>query len=148
MSRLSSEETDHLERNVKKIKAYVEGDKGEETQHVTVRSFKDTLVGGKNNVDHVAALGNIDKVAFDVEVDWSDDEVMVDEVVDNSIPTVTIDKDVKKNLRSPWKSALIVKLLGKTLNFIAFQTRVLKLWCLDGDADIIDIGLGYLYCQV
>ncbi|XVF21145.1 hypothetical protein REPUB_Repub12eG0065300 [Reevesia pubescens] len=37
----------------------------------------------------------------------------------------------------------MVKLLGKTLNFTAFQSRVLKLWCLDGDADFIDIGLGY-----
>ncbi|XVF00304.1 hypothetical protein REPUB_Repub03eG0273300 [Reevesia pubescens] len=143
MGMLSSEETDHLERSVKKIKASVEGNIGEETQPVAIRSFKDTLVSGKKTNDLVAALGNIDKVAFDVETDWSDDEVMIDEVVDNSIPTITIDKEVKKNLRSPQKSALIMKILGKTLNFTTFQTKVLKLWCLDGDADFIDIGLGY-----
>ncbi|XVF38701.1 hypothetical protein REPUB_Repub20aG0124300 [Reevesia pubescens] len=111
MGTFSVEEIDHLERSVKEIKVSIEGDKGEETQPVTIRSFKDTLVGGKKNANHVAMLdninkvaanhvamlGNIDKVAFDVEANWSDDELMIDEVVDNSIPSITIDKDVKKN---------------------------------------------------
>ncbi|XVF17065.1 hypothetical protein REPUB_Repub10bG0085200 [Reevesia pubescens] len=141
---LSVEESDHVERSVKKIKASIEGSNREDTHARAVRSFKDTLICGKKDVSTIVELDNIDKLAFDAEEDWVEDDFMHDETVDTSIPSVQIDKEVKNNLRRPWKFALIVKLLGKTLNFLTFQSRILKFWSLNGDVDMIDIGLAAL----
>lgn len=34
-------------------------------------------------------------------------------------------------------------MLGKTLHFNALRERLLRLWCLEGEIDFIDLGLGY-----
>ncbi|XVF07054.1 hypothetical protein REPUB_Repub06bG0104100 [Reevesia pubescens] len=114
------EEADHLECSVKKIKASVEGANGETIHVHAACSFKDTLLCGKKDYATVVTMGNIDKFTLDFEDDWVDDDKMADVPMDDSILFVNIDTDVRKKLRQPWKSALIVKLLGKTLSFPAF----------------------------
>ncbi|XVE95103.1 hypothetical protein REPUB_Repub02eG0067800 [Reevesia pubescens] len=95
---LSMEETDHLECNVKKIKKSVEGESGANNHFKAIRTFKYTLLNGKNNGVRVAVIGNIHKVTLDMDEVWVEDVNMVDETMDDTILSITIDKDVRRNL--------------------------------------------------
>ncbi|GLT94240.1 hypothetical protein SLE2022_119920 [Rubroshorea leprosula] len=43
----------------------------------------------------------------------------------------------------PWKNAVIIKLLGKSVNFHVRHSRLLKEWRVENEFEIIDVGLGY-----
>ncbi|TYH69105.1 hypothetical protein ES332_D05G033100v1 [Gossypium tomentosum] len=45
-----------------------------------------------------------------------------------TIPTIQINKEWKSQLRQPWRKALIIKLLGKTITFNALVSRLSNLW--------------------
>ena len=58
-------------------------------------------------------------------------------------PKVIFTKSEKIQLRRPWRKALIVKLLGKTLGYQALQSRVKQMWQLEGRFRIVDLGQDY-----
>lgn len=62
---------------------------------------------------------------------------------DRRRPKCFADDSVLKDLWLPWKHAIIVKLLGKTLGFLAMRDRLKALWKLTGDMDVLDIGHGF-----
>ena len=88
---------------------YVEME-GEELRHRL--SFRDKLVG---------------RTAVDEEhEDWISDE---DE--EDSVPfylTISLSKEEKRRIRRPWMFSLIIKLLGRTIEFKTLQAKILELW--------------------
>ena len=46
-------------------------------------------------------------------------------------------------MAGPWKTSIILKLMGKQLGYHALQTRLASIWCPSGNMVLIDIGYGY-----
>ncbi|XP_031120935.1 uncharacterized protein LOC116024174 [Ipomoea triloba] len=57
-------------------------------------------------------------------------------------PRVTFFKELRKELCSAWKMALILKYLGKSIHFNALNHLLPTLWNLQGKMTLIDIGHG------
>ncbi|GAU41147.1 hypothetical protein TSUD_190470 [Trifolium subterraneum] len=62
---------------------------------------------------------------------------------DPARPMVHIADSVFENLCSPWKDALVVKLLDKNLGFHTMKDRLTKVWKLTSGFDIMDINNGF-----
>ncbi|XVF09024.1 hypothetical protein REPUB_Repub07fG0054900 [Reevesia pubescens] len=130
----SQQEDDHLERSTKKIKATTFG--VNDIHREEGKSFKDKLLESRLFQDCFNGTGMVEEAELD-----SDEEEDVD--LDEDIPRVKIALDLKKSLRNPWRNALIIKLLGKTVSFNVLLNRITLMWKLSGDFDIVDLGHGY-----
>lgn len=66
---------------------------------------------------------------------------------DDSAPTTgpmpNISKEKYLSLFKPWRGALIIKLLGKSVTFRVMQQRTSSLWNLDKGHELIDLEEGY-----
>ncbi|XP_057418469.1 uncharacterized protein LOC130712667 [Lotus japonicus] len=59
------------------------------------------------------------------------------------LPQITTDKAVLDEMSAPWKEALVVCLLGKTLGFRTMKSKLASTWRLSGDFDLLDINNGF-----
>ncbi|GLU09698.1 hypothetical protein SLE2022_265440 [Rubroshorea leprosula] len=59
------------------------------------------------------------------------------------VPKVKIPKSIWQRLCAPWKNAVIIKLLGKSIHFHVLHSRLLKEWQIEEEFEVIDVGLGY-----
>jgi hypothetical protein len=59
------------------------------------------------------------------------------------LPKVTMDDKLIQDLCSPWKEALVVKLLGKNVGYNLMKDRLKKLWRLTGGLEIMDVDNGF-----
>lgn len=57
--------------------------------------------------------------------------------------SVVVSKQDCKDLRKPWRRALIIKVLGRTVSFCVLQQRLPILWSLSAGCEIIDLEEGY-----
>lgn len=78
--------------------------------------------------------------------DWLHEEIVVDpdDEVDkldvyNGVPVVCIPQSIRKDLVETWKSALILRCLGKKLGFVLLQQRLARLWNVGGRFELIDL---------
>ena len=58
-------------------------------------------------------------------------------------PKVVFSEQAIQALSLPWKDALVVKLLGKHISYIAMKEKLRSLWRLCGGYDVMDVGSGY-----
>ncbi|GLT81333.1 hypothetical protein SLA2020_527230 [Shorea laevis] len=107
------------------------------------KSFKDTLVDGSATMtpplvtyEELEAANK----ALDSPSPMSEDGPSTAQV---KIPKVKIPKEIWQRLCAPWKNAVIIKLLGKSVNFHVLHARLLKDWRTDNEFEVIDVGLGY-----
>ena len=56
---------------------------------------------------------------------------------------IQITPKLKNQLAGPWKTSIILKLMGRLLGYQALQTRLAGIWCPIGTMHLIDIGYGY-----
>lgn len=54
-----------------------------------------------------------------------------------------MNKERRSALCRPWRFSIIVKVLGRSVNYPILQQRVIKLWGLLDDTDLIDWSYGY-----
>ncbi|MCH82243.1 hypothetical protein A2U01_0003044, partial [Trifolium medium] len=59
------------------------------------------------------------------------------------LPKVYIDPQTFQNLCTPWKDALVVKLLGKNIGYTTMKDRLHKVWKLQGGFEIMDNDNGF-----
>jgi hypothetical protein len=59
------------------------------------------------------------------------------------LPKVYIEPEVFQELYTPWKDAIVVKLLGKNLNYITMKERLQKVWKLQSGFEIMDNDNGF-----
>lgn len=113
------------------------------------RAFKKVRVSKRTFAEAAAAAPSfgVDSMSEDTEMDWlkdgfqleSDDESDTRDEIDG-IPIVRIPKAIREELVEPWRSALILKFLGKSIGFSLLQQKLLRLWNLKGKLELIDLG--------
>ncbi|XP_031116790.1 uncharacterized protein LOC116020456 [Ipomoea triloba] len=108
----------------------------------TKRSFADTVSAQPHGADDVPTLTNTDDWAFD-ELAIESDSEMDDQEIEDGYPRVKLSKELRTELCRPWKLALIVKYLGKNINYNVMKNRLPVIWGLQGRLDFIDIGFGF-----
>ena len=59
------------------------------------------------------------------------------------VPEIYIPSEIHEKLCHPWRTSVIVKLLGKSISFFTLKARLHRDWKTEKDFDIIDIGSGY-----
>ncbi|GLU10757.1 hypothetical protein SLE2022_275420 [Rubroshorea leprosula] len=59
------------------------------------------------------------------------------------IPSMRLSPEITLRLRENWKNTVIIKLLGKTINYNLLCSRLKHLWKTECEFDMIDLGLGY-----
>ncbi|XVF28970.1 hypothetical protein REPUB_Repub15cG0079400 [Reevesia pubescens] len=128
----SKEEEDLVERSAKKIKQG--NDNG--IHREGMKTFRETLIGSKFFKDCYLGSSSVEEK----EVESDDDE---DILHDDGIPIVKIPASLKKSLRDPWRSTLIIKLLGKSITYNVLLHKVTQLWKLGGEFELIDLGYGF-----
>lgn len=90
--------------------------------------------------------------------DWSDteeDEDLIPKFNDKSEPfmgplhgpNVTFTPEEKELMWRPWRKAVIVKPLHRSIGYTALCSRAKSLWRLEGDFRAIDIGHGCFVCR-
>ncbi|KAJ8765056.1 hypothetical protein K2173_010533 [Erythroxylum novogranatense] len=55
----------------------------------------------------------------------------------------TVDRDYMKKLERPWRQAVVIKLLGKTISFRVLYSQVELLWKPTGGFDVLDLEYDY-----
>lgn len=104
------------------------------------QSYRDRLTGNKQ----------ASQVSW---MDWNttggDEDILIDDSVSDSEESqmndshVLFSVDEKREMRKPWRNALIIKLLGKVLGYKALSARVSQLWQLIGKYTVVDLGQDY-----
>ncbi|KAE8732459.1 hypothetical protein F3Y22_tig00002058pilonHSYRG00012 [Hibiscus syriacus] len=109
-----------VERNHKRFRPTEEDRVSDE--EVPRRSWRDTVISP-------SILPENTNISMEVEVEDLDEE---EEGEGDDIPTIKIPQELKEKLRKPWKKALIIKILGKTVAYKTLVSRVTNLWKLEG----------------
>ncbi|KAL7193036.1 hypothetical protein ACSBR2_024786 [Camellia fascicularis] len=60
-----------------------------------------------------------------------------------NMPTIPLPKKLLQKIRKPWESALIIKLLGKSIGYNMLCTRVKNIWGLQDEFNAINLGCNY-----
>uniref|UniRef100_A0A2N9HWM2 CCHC-type domain-containing protein n=1 Tax=Fagus sylvatica TaxID=28930 RepID=A0A2N9HWM2_FAGSY len=80
----------------------------------------------------------------DMEIVVSDDEVEIDD----QYPTILLSKEEKLRIQAPWRSALIIKAIRKSVGFKYMDFKIRSLWKPQGDMQIIDLGLDFFLIRL
>ncbi|XP_031116597.1 uncharacterized protein LOC116020253 [Ipomoea triloba] len=112
----------------------------------TKRSFADTVSAPSQSFDDVPVIPDTLDWAFEDPVIELDTE-MDDQETPDGCPRVKLSKELRTELCRPWKMALIVKYLGKSINFNVLKQRLPGIWNLQGRLDFIDIGYGFFVAR-
>lgn len=89
-------------------------------------SFKDKVSGDFGMVEDQMVLG--------------DDDYMIKQGI---CPSIQFSDKVKCSLYGPWRTAVIIKLMGRPLAFTFLRTRLLQKWDLKGPMSLIDLENNY-----
>ena len=128
----SPEEEDLIRRSTKKQK----GD-GSFLPPQTLRSYKDSLVNPEGYWQ--------DHTMQDTMHTEETNEVTsnVEDNIDDDIPIILLSKAEKERINAPWRSALIIKVFGKSVGFKYMDFKIRSLWKPLGDMQCIDLGNDY-----
>lgn len=96
-------------------------------------SFRDKLLGAQEPLPRREKVDLSAKNLFKIELEGGD----------RLKPKCYIAESILEELWTPWKDAVIVTLLGKTLGYLTMKDRLRATWTLSGGMDMIDIGSGY-----
>lgn len=145
---LSREEQEELIQSNKKVKDvrhvdYNEGqgfgssspNQGQGTWN-ELGSFKERLIGDIPGA-YTQAFSFRDTMEDDEE---SDEEV---ENLREGLVAVRFSRGLKKQIRTPWTRALIVKVYGRSVTLSFLHNRLLSMWKPAGRLDCVDLGHGF-----
>lgn len=136
------EETDYLERSTYKPNAD-DIVMTEMLPQPSPRSFRDTLVtGGFSSMQSSVSIKEIRAA----NPGWDEQPPIVTDPITGvrvKAPEVFLTTEILEKLCLPWRHAVIIKLLGKSISFFTLQARLHRDWKTEKDFDIIDIGLGF-----
>ena len=127
----SLEEEAELQRSTKKVKEATMG-----SAFGTNISYKDKLVGEMPGAFAQAFNLNSEETV-------SDEPRMDVEGLHNGLLAVKLSSEMRKQIRSKWAYALIVKVVGRTVGFHFLCNRVMSLWKPAGRLDCVDLGKDY-----
>lgn len=96
-------------------------------------SFRDKLIGSKDPAPRRERIDLLSKNLFRIDFEEGD----------RLRPKCYLDENYIKDLRKPWKDAVTIKLLGKSLSFFTMRDRLKSLWKPGRDYELVDIGHGF-----
>jgi hypothetical protein len=96
-------------------------------------SFRDKLLGPSQEIQTRPKEDMIAKKLVRIELEDGN----------RLLPKVFIEPKVFQELCTPWKDAIVVKLLGKTLGYNTMRDRLQKIWKLQGGFEIMDNDNGF-----
>ena len=150
---LSREEQEELVRSKKKVKdvSHVGFQGGQEVGTELPSSgqgawsgsasFKDKLVGEiPGAFSQAFCFGD----SMDEEV-VSDEEV---ETIREGLAAVRFPRELKRQIRTPWSKALIIKVYGRTVGFNFLHNRLLAMWKPTGRLDCVGLGNGFFLTRL
>lgn len=99
-------------------------------------SYKDMLMNQTSHTnDETMEEGEIP------EEDYASDDDVFQERLEG--PSILLTKEDKRRIRTPWKSALIIKLRGRNIVYTYLFNRLQQIWSLKGSIQVIDLDYGY-----
>ncbi|KAI9081832.1 hypothetical protein K1719_036094 [Acacia pycnantha] len=155
----SSEEDDLLNRSSKKIKN-VDGKSYEELwpklgveapkMWTSGQSFAEKLKGINGQDSSSNRKDDMSDDSISEEADGDDNEPLciIKEDPHRNFPTFTFSEKLKKRLYKPWRQAVIVKLLGKTIGYKLLLAILQPLWAKRGIINLINIGHGFFVVKL
>ncbi|KAI9099197.1 hypothetical protein K1719_024964 [Acacia pycnantha] len=156
---LSAEENDLIQRSSKKVKngegsAYEEGwpKLGSEGKNLRVPgiSFAEKLQGiSRDEKMEEKSVADLD-LSDDSISDNEDNEPVckISEDPNRNFPTFSFSGKMRKQLSKAWKTAVIVKLLGKNIGYKLLLSILQKLWAKKGVISLINIGNGFFVVKL
>jgi hypothetical protein len=96
-------------------------------------SFRDKLLGPSQEIPVREKQNLIEKNLVRIELENGN----------RLLPKVYIEPSTFQELCTPWKDALVVKLLGKNLSYHAMKERLQKVWKTQSGFEIMDNGNGF-----
>jgi hypothetical protein len=108
-------------------------DYGNQTTNKQRISFRDILTEGQEMHQPKDRVDLIEKGLMKVTLEEGN----------RLLPKVTMDEKLFQDLCNPWKEALVVKLLGKTVGYNLMKDRLKKLWRPSGGFEILDVDNGF-----
>lgn len=144
----STEETDQLNRSIKKYKRHANGkfvppteEENRPNNTWSQRLFTEVLRGPPIQREFYVSDGEESDINSDM-----DDFNNLDSEAEESRPgrvAVVVSKAECRALWRPWRRALIVKLLGRNISFRLLEQRLRSLWGLSEGCVITDLEEGY-----
>lgn len=92
-------------------------------------SFRDKVLGDRNVPPPPPKMDFIAEQLMHVELEGEN----------RLLPKISLSKKIRQELGEPWKDALVVKLLGKSVGYLVMKDRLQKIWKLQGGFDILDV---------
>lgn len=144
----STEETDQLQRSVKKFKR-------DEREGLESEASPTPVFGGPrawSNLFHQQSTekeemytgeGEDDDTVDDLLEKYDDSMVAGEDATGEGRKALEIPLEECKELWKPWRRALIIKVLGKSCSFKVLERRLGDLWANGGKLDIIDLDDGF-----
>ncbi|PNY14400.1 hypothetical protein L195_g011081 [Trifolium pratense] len=96
-------------------------------------SFRDKLMGSNQEIPTREKEDMLEKKLVRIELENGN----------RLLPKIHLDPQVFQELCTPWKDALVVKLLGKKLGYHTMKERLQKVWKLQGGLEIMDNDNGF-----
>ncbi|PNX89785.1 hypothetical protein L195_g045907 [Trifolium pratense] len=96
-------------------------------------SFRDKLMGTNQQIPIREKEDMLEKKLVRIELEDGN----------RLLPKVYLEPQVFQELCTPWKDALVVKLLGKKLGYNTMKERLQKIWKLQGGLEIMDNDNGF-----
>ncbi|KAL7165460.1 hypothetical protein ACSBR2_041194 [Camellia fascicularis] len=110
------------------------------------KSFKQVLLRSRFNENEKDKSFDCDAEHLTSDEEMEDDgesEGGMEIIGNGSNPIVKIPSGLLKKVREPWKKCLIVRLLGKNIGYNLFVTRIQRVWSLQANFEVLDIGNGF-----
>ena len=123
---LSSEENDLLQRSNKKFKSHID----EINPDVDMTTTQINVTGNRKSYSQMTqSFGRMVNPLFDAgakgDEDCTDEESEPDlEEEDEDCPHITLTKEDKMRIRSPWRNAIIIKLFDKRMGYEVLMRRL------------------------
>jgi len=96
-------------------------------------SFRDKLLGPSQEIPIREKHDMIEKKLVCIELEDGN----------RLLPKIHIEPQVFQDLCTPWRDALVVKLLGKNISYNTMKERLQKIWNLQGGFEIMDNDNGF-----
>ena len=108
-------------------------DGGERVGSVAKVSFRDKVLGGTEGCFARLERDLVKKKL--VTISYEDGDYLQ--------PKVVFAESVLEKMAAPWKDALVVKLLGKSISFTAMKEKLRGIWRLKSGYDVMAVGNDY-----
>ena len=102
-------------------------------------SYKESLLGELPGAYEQAFFGSTVDMEPE-EVVSSDDE---EEPPEEGEVIINFPSDLKRKIRAPWSTSLIVKVFGRSVGYLFLVNKLKSLWQVPGGFSCVDLGLGF-----